>query len=393
MKRFNLLFCLLCGCFFLLNAQYPFHKVLQEIESNNTSLKALQKNNKAEQVQNKSDIYWENPEVEFGYLWSSPASIGNRIDFSVSQTFDFPGVYSRRNKVSDMQNDNIYQSYRAARMELLLETQQTCIDLAYYNTLLLLYKNCVENVQEMAEFYRIGHENGHVGILDVNKAKLYLSTVQSTYEKTRSEKLLLEHKLQQMNGGKDIRLTDDSLGQPAFPVSFEDWISEAQTKSPALRYLCNQMEISRQQIKLSRSETLPKISIAYMSEKTSDEHFQGIVAGVSIPLWENKNQVKKAMLQAEAAASAVEDAKVHFIHHLSGLYQKASVLYQTSIRLKSDLATYNSETLLKTALEKAEISLDEYLTEVEFYNNTRIHILEIEREYLHTLAELEAVEL
>ena len=58
-------------------AQNNLEYLLQEIESNNTTLSALQKQVEAQKLGNKTGIYLPNPEVEFSNLWGNPSEIGN----------------------------------------------------------------------------------------------------------------------------------------------------------------------------------------------------------------------------------------------------------------------------------------------------------------------------
>ena len=81
-------------------SQNNIDKILIEIEKNNTTLSALQKSTEAEKIGNRTGINIQNPEVEFNYLWGNPSVIGNRTDFSVKQTFDFPTAYKYKNQIS-----------------------------------------------------------------------------------------------------------------------------------------------------------------------------------------------------------------------------------------------------------------------------------------------------
>src|SRR5690554_5758435 len=90
-------------CFILLgasiHAQNQVENVLVEIEKNNKTLSALRKNAEAQRLENKTGNYLQNPEVEYNYLWGNPTPVGNRTDFNVTQSFDFPTAYRYRNQI------------------------------------------------------------------------------------------------------------------------------------------------------------------------------------------------------------------------------------------------------------------------------------------------------
>ncbi len=160
-----------------------------------------------------------------------------------------------------------------------------------------------------------------------------------------------------------------------------------------LQYLSTQVDIAERQIRLNRSMALPKISIGYMSERVVGERFQGVSAGISIPLWENRNRVKQARAETRAAETMVEDTRLQFYGRLENLYTRAAELNRNAAMYRASLAEYSNAGLLDKALAAGEISLLEYLLEAEYYYTAIENVLEAERDYALAVAELRAVEL
>ena len=138
---------------------------------------------------------------------------------------------------------------------------------------------------------------------------------------------------------------------------------------------------------------LPKFTAGYMSEKIVGEHFQGITVGMSIPLWENKNRTRQAKAQLQATEAIFEDSKLQFYNRLQTLYQKTFALQKNARRIRQSLENNNNEPLLKKALDAGEISLLNYLLEIEYYYNAVNKALEAERDFELAVAELQAVEM
>jgi len=196
-----------------------------------------------------------------------------------------------------------------------------------------------------------------------------------------------------LNGGKEIVFSNDTYSANALLANFEDWYAMTESKNPVLQYVRTQIEIGQQQVKLNCAMGLPKFSAGYMSEKIVAEHFQGITLGMNIPLWENKNRVREAKAQTRAAEAIFEDSKVQFYNRLQILYFKAIALQQNAQILRQSLNDNNNEPLLKTALDAGEISLLNYLLEIEFYYNAVDKVLKAERDFELATMELWAVEL
>jgi len=132
-------------------AQNETERVLKEIEDNNITLISIRKEIEAQKLNNRTGIYLSNPEVEFNYLWGSPAPVGNRTDISVTQSFDFPTVYGHRSRIAKLENDNLDLKYQSERLHLLLRARQLCTELVYYNALSKEYSSRLANAQRIAE--------------------------------------------------------------------------------------------------------------------------------------------------------------------------------------------------------------------------------------------------
>lgn len=384
---------LLVSVVFPVMAQNGFEDVLKQIEQNSSTLSALREQMEADKLSNKTGIFLPNPEVEFNYLWGNPSAIGNRKDFNVKQAFDFPTAYGHRNKISKMQNANLDMQYKSERINLLLSAKQACIELVYYNALAKEYTERLANAERIAQTYKARLDKGDTNILESNKAQLNLTTVQNEVARINIERETLLSELKRMNGGINVQFSESSYPASSLPLNFDEWYTTAESKSPVLQYVSGQIEISRQQVKLNKAMGLPKFSAGYMSERVVGEKFQGISVGVSIPLWENKNRMKQAKVQVRAAESAFEDTKVQFYNRLQNLHLKASGLQQNAMKYRKSLQTFSNEPLLKKALDAGELSLLNYLLEIEYYYDAMNKVLEAERDFELSRSELSAVEL
>lgn len=384
---------LLTAIVFPVMAQNEIETVLEQIESNSTTLGALREKMEAQKLGNRTGIYLPNPEVEFNYLWGSPSAIGNRTDINVTQSFDFPTAYRHRSKISKLENANVDLTYKSERINLLLRAKQICIELAYYNALAKEYAVRLANAQRITETFQARYDKGDANVIENNKAQLNRTTVANEMNRIEIEQASLLSELKALNGGKDISFAMSEISNKTLPVNFEDWYVSAESKSPVLQYIRGQIEIGQQQVKLNTAMGLPKFKAGYMSEKVVGQNFQGVTVGVSVPLWENKNRVKQAKAQVRAAETALEDTKTQFYNRLQNLFIRSSGLQENALKYRNALSSFNNEALLKKALDSGEISLLNYLLEIEYYYDAMNKVLEAERDLGLSLAELSAMEL
>jgi Outer membrane protein len=374
-------------------AQSSVNSVLASIEENNTTLKSLRETAEAQKLENTTGIYLSNPEVGFNYLWGSPNNIGNRSDFSVSQTFDIPTITGMKSRYANEQNNLVEWQYKADRINILLEAKQYCIELIYYNALKKELDLRLHHAETIAAGYKERMDKGDANVLEYNKVMLNLSTVQGEISRIEVERNALTEQLKRLNGGKDILLEDYQFNQVELPLNFNEWYALAEQKNPVLAYVKNEIEVSKKQVSLSKARGLPTFSTGYMSEKVVGQRYQGVSVGISIPLWENKNRVKQAKAAVRAAESREADSKQQFYSQLQIQYSRVWGLKTTADTYRKSLMTANSTDLLKKALDAGEISLLDYILEIGLYYTTVNQALEAERDYQKAFAELSAVEL
>lgn len=376
-----------------LYAQNNINSVLTSIEENNTTLKALRETAESQKLENRTGIYLSNPEVGFNYLWGNPVDMGNRTDFSVTQTFDIPTITGMKSKVANGKNDLVEWQYKADRMNIMLEAKQYCIELIYYNALKKELDIRLEHAKTIAESYEKRLATGDANKLEYNKVQLNLSTVQGEISRIEVERNALLSQLKRLNGGNDVTFDDSQFAQIQLPLNFDDWFVNAEQKNPVLAYIKQEIEVSKRQVSVSKAMGLPTFSAGYMSEKVVGQRFQGVSVGVSIPLWENKNRVKQAKAAVRAAESREADSKQQFYSNLQIQFNRAIGLQNTAQAYRKSLLTANSTDLLKKALDAGEISLLDYMVEIGLYYETVNQALQAEMDYQKAFAELSAVEL
>ncbi|MGE0020798.1 MAG: TolC family protein [Draconibacterium sp.] len=391
MKR-AIIFNLLLVMVFSLGAQNTIDTVLAEIEKNNTTLAALKKSAEAETLGNKTGIFIPNPEVEFNYLWGSPGNIGNRTDFSIKQSLDFPTAYRFKNQISDLKNEQIMLLYRKELYAVRLQAKLIYFDVVYYNALIAELTKRVTYARQIAQSYKSKFDVGETNILEYNKAQLNLLNASKTLESTEVERSARLAELTLLNDGIPLEITESDFQPVVLPVGFDQWISQAEQQNPMLAWIKSEIEISGKQEGLSKALGLPKLQAGYMSESVVGQQYQGVTVGVSVPLWENKNRVKYAKANSLALESVEADNKVQFYNHLKALYNKAVGLQQNVVGYREGFSQYYNTAFLKTALDKGEISLINYITEFSFYYESINNLLTTERDLNRVNAELNQFE-
>jgi len=373
---------------FNLFAQNTIDTVLAEVEKNNTSLSAHRKSIDAERIGNKTGLTPQNPEVEFNYLWGNPSAIGNRTDFSIKQSFDFPTAYSYKNQISNLKNEQAELEYKKQRNEILFQTRVICVKLTYFNAIKIELSKRQANALQVADAYKSKYSAGEVGILEYNKAQVNLLNANKEVENNEIESNALLSELAMLNGGNAINFADSLFSMQTIPADFEQWFTLVEAKNPLLQWVKQEIAISEKQAKLNTAMSLPKFYGGFMSEKVVGQQFQGVTVGITIPIWENKNTVKYAKAKTIATQSIETDAKLQFYNIMKATHIKVVALQNNVTDYRSKLALFSNSALLEKAFIMGEISLTEYMYELSLYYENIQKLLEMEMNFNVAFAEL-----
>lgn len=388
MKKYIYLF--ITGLFLCpaVHAQQDIDGVLKSVETHNKTLQAESRLDKARQLEAHTGNYLSNPTVELNQLWADRSAGGNVNELAVVQGFDFPTVYANKNKLADLKATASGYQYAVSRQQILLSAQQLCFEIIYLHKQKKLAEERAGNAQHLFELYQKRLERGETNQLELNKIQLEQLNTRNALRLNQIALEAAQEQLQNLNGGEVIAFTTDEY--PEMPVlpAYPQLESEYMAQDPGLKDISGQSEIAEREIRLTRAMTLPKFDVGYRRNGGSDESMNGFRIGMSIPLWENKNTVKKAKAQFEYTTAAMEDKVQSLKSYLKQLYQQAKTLSDSREEYKKILSGQQNIELLNKALDAGQISMIEYFTEITTFYESRQNYLDVERECFNVLAQL-----
>lgn len=370
-------------------AQNSIDQVLKSIETNNKSLQANTKMTDAQKLEAQTGKFLANPSVECEQMWGNRNNPGSEYTLTVKQSLDFPTTYSNKNKLANLKANTIGFQSAAYRQQLLLNAKQTCIEIIYLRKQKSLLDERLANAETMFALYKKRFESGDANQLELNKIQLELLNAQNQSRLNKAALTAAEEQLRNLNGGNPI--TFDATDYPAGEelINFDQLQVAFMEADPNLKSLTGDQEIANREVKLSRSLTLPKFDVGYKRNAASDHvASNGFMVGVSIPLFENKNTVKKAKAQAEFATASLEDNRLNLKTNLQQLYQQAEALQISRADYAKVLEQQRNIELLNKALNAGQLSVIDYFTELSTIYDSHQSYLDVEKEYHNILAQL-----
>lgn len=388
LKNSVLAFCV-CLFSFVAVAQSPSTMdALQQIEQNNATLKAFSSFLESKKLTQKALNNLPDPQAGAYYLPFGNHTSGDYTEFQVTQSFEFPTVYSTRGTLIDMQEAQNAMEYQLKRQEVLLPALKLLNELIFLTkreqveqVRVLQAKKIFDQTNELFELEQ-------VGILELNKAKIAWIQEQFKLDILGSDRKKIMIDLKNMNGGIELDFApNDYVGSLIVDDPESLWQEKMQV-DPKLNILLEQEKVAQQQIKLSKNKSLPNLTVGYNYQGVSGSTYSGIYGGVSIPLWSSRNTVKAAEANYDYQKSFTQ-VKTDVLHtEFLGEYEVYQVLLKKYQEYQSTLQSLGSEELLLQAFELGELSFMQYYIELQFYQKALDSMLEMENQLVQSKAEL-----
>ncbi len=310
----------------------------------------------------------ENPEVEFAYKFGSPASADvNKWDLSVSQAFDWPGVYSARRKALGYRSRAAEESLRAYRLSREADLRELLVSYTAASHRMLLLEDFASNVDSIYRISAREYERRTITVLDWRKVMVEREMADARLAEARNDMKVIAGKLQALNGGFPLDLS----GLNDYPSGT---LSEFNFASvPSLAAARWSIEAARADASASARNRLPGFSLGYVHEVEGREHFNGFSVGVSLPFWRSQKENIAVRMLAEAEADAAEARHRELEAEYNSLRETVMSLTARADRLTEAIGDpVEYVRLLDKALAGGTITLYQYFYELNSLLEARL---------------------
>ena len=391
MKRLHIIYTIaLAAATMTMSAQSAFDNVVSEILSNNPALAARRASAEAERLNLKAENNLSDPEVEFEHQWGQ-REVGNKWSISVSQSFDWPGVYRSRAKASDAQAQAFKLLYLAEESDLRMRVGATLADYIAARNQLALAKEISDNLSTIADKITMAYEHGEATILD--RRKIDFERIEAANKLDAASSLVesLKYELLTLNGGNYINLDNLTAFPPMALKSEEYYLERHESFDPALLADTYLTEAARQSVSAASRSALPGFSVGYIHNVELGDHFNGLKVGVTLPFFSTRHRKAAAVEEARARALDADQTALAIHNRVLADYAKARVL-------ANRLSEYNNLfpdgqasdylDLLRKSYEGGQMSLIVYLYEINYYTEARSRLIDLQLDHTTTLLSL-----
>lgn len=311
--------------------------------ANNKNIQAASLQVKQQQQLLKSAINLPNPE----FFWESPT--GNFYTGSITQSFEFPTVYSNQYRLQKQQIGVAQKEKQLTEVELKYRVKVLYLEIQYADSLASqLYKQ--DTLYEKIKLSAIRQfRAGQIDYLQQTFAETQYGEIHNQYQQSLVRASSLKAQLQWFTGIKDTISVEPlaiSLSQVQLSLAPD---STALFANPALQILQQQENVAKQNIALQKSKALPGLAFGYFNQGERDTKWLNrFRVGVTIPLWfgQYKSNINAAKTEQQVIQSKQQglqqDLSAQTINTSSEIrtnWQSVQYYQQTGLRKAQEVIT------------------------------------------------------
>ncbi len=340
--------------------QSSMDKLLESIALNNKSLKTSQGQVEADNIRQKTGIFLPNPTIEYNYMTGKPTELGNKTDFGVTQAFDFPSVYILQNKIAGLHGNANQYRLLSRKQDILRQAAELYTELIFVNKYAILLKQLQHTTAQFVAGLKTKFELGAIDAVEYSQKKWLESVLLVKIRQNEIRKQTLTMQLTGLNGGIPIAVADTFYSAVESLPVLDTVLNRIMARNPDLNFIKGQQFIREKEVKLAKSKWLPKFEAGYYSESTLYQDLKGLHLGMSIPLWENANTVKRTQSEERLIGLQWEEYRNGLYYEISGLYEQCKLSQSSLEEIRTGIVATDFNMYLSTLLKEGKIDASRF---------------------------------
>ncbi len=336
-------------------------ETLENILRGSIKEKTLQASFSADSIGHRLGRNPSDPEFEIAYFFE------NRFEANISTDLEFPSIYRQRNRISELKTNKSKAEIELERQNILSDLSDKYLELTY-NLKMLDFINGIIDRDSIETFHMNlskSLESGYITKLDYTDLEMILKMVTGTSQQCENSISILTNEIK----AYDQQFKPDHQDFPEFDfsgVSLDSFIRRVYDESPLKEILLTDSLVSERELRLARLKWTPKFVVGARLDMTENSNFApAAIGGLSIPLWENRGNVKHSKAKVNYCALNRKDKENELRIELENLYNNYTSAAER-LRNLNDIDIEEHAHTLQKAYSMGRITASEYY--LKFYN-------------------------
>lgn len=348
-----------------------YYDVLKQCIEKSPQMRLLKANMTADSLSLRRGLNPLDPEVEVEYYFD------NDVELKVVQQFDFPTLYHQRNMISKKGINKAKIQYDANLRALLLEVGDLYQQFVYGNQLVNLMTKRNANMVKLSNATKSAFDKGQITAIENKKISLLLKSSMADLNDAKNVLNQSNARLLQMGIVLDSSASFERFN---FNGSKDQFVDLIMINEPLVEMLRTDSLVAKHELSLARQEWIPKFNIGYKASFGKDRIGHGIMAGISLPLWQNRNNVKHSKAKINAQSVAMENMIGLVKVELETLYDNY-IVARRNAQMWNDAGLDNYEALLYKSVQSGTVNAMEYLLDLSDWQLAQLQMIEDSYKY------------
>lgn len=354
---------------------------------NNPALAQTAMDANAELLELKTENNLPSTELEFSRKWGNLGE--KKLGFGVTQGFDWPGLYAARSAAAGALARVQTARLMVRQADLEQQTRELIISAVAHKKRIELLGKLSAGFDSMLQGAVRERERGAITIIDLNKIELQASRASVSLSQAKAA---LEETLATLSllAGTDVEM--QSLPD-TFPMAelkpLDVYLAAAGESSPEVIEAATEADFQRQRRKVAAREGLPGFSLGYEFEREGEQTFNGLSVGIELPIFSARGRTTAGNASVLAAEFNAATVKNNLSRKVTSNYKTAESLRKEMNAMGPVLDRYDNFYLLNRLFEGRQISLSDYILDVNYFLEASLDYIDVCEAYHAALLPLQ----
>ena len=368
-------------------AATDFEPTVNLVVKYNHGLKSELYNRSAQVAEARAANMLSDPEVE-GELLFPQGGGKNRWSVGLTQGFDWPGAYRARRRAAAALAEFNSAEYDEMLHEARYETRCALIEIISTGKEAAILRDISSSMDELLARYLLAWEKGETTILDVNKLRVEAARAKAALNAAEAEEQRLITETFIAVPEAERPAADSFTEDPLWTLEpYEEYLHEAMTCSHA-KIIAAQGKVAEANASVAAAGRYPSFSLGYRHAFEDGTHFNGFAVGIGLPFYSRRQTSLASKAGLLAAENTARQLEYELEAELKADYIAAESLAAQMRDMGPAVENADNLRLLRRALDGGELSLLDYLREVNFFREALIEYNTLRRSYLLRIASL-----
>lgn len=315
----------------------------------------------------------------------------NKFNAGISQSFDWPGLYSARRASTEAQAEAARASNEVEREKARLEAASLLTKIAADKRRIAVCKRVLDDLNVLAVQYRKMLADGNITVIDLNKLLIEIADYTQSLGDTQCDLDDSRAALRSMAPGLDIdALTADIDDFPALPLGdLDKYIEDVLSNSAGMRELIAQRSADEANMRVASMSGRPGFSFGYRYANEDAHSYNGFQMGITLPFFSKRHNSEAAQAAANATAAQTQALASTLTAEVTATYRHARALHERIIVYGEAVTSTDNIAILKRSFDAGQTSLTDFVTDSRYFIEAELRLIDLRQDYTDAVLSLE----